>query len=301
MTSWHFNSLKKKFFLNHFGYLFCHWPILWFKKIIIYWHLLILCISLSLFLFIFYPLYLDHLDAGLLTTVMSYGVGALWLVCGRAAAAGGGSAVSGNERLTADTAKPRRQTRCFWLLSGWNCPLLPGRDVRRLPAKRSAGERREAEVKARGLSHTPPAWPATTITSSNCWSSVTAVRDSADVWREAGRGEALWGFQCFILKLWSPRGCKWTQVWFNEQMSVFVSLFCCFMGWSGWSQHRPEIHSLICCSSVHHLFSPRTEEHWFKWPQKVFEVTLNVSECHLITHYQRKVIYWNALQPKQFT
>lgn len=141
-----------------------------------------------------------------------------------------------------------RQTRCFRYLSGWNCPLFSGQDLKRVPAKRSAGERRKAEVKARGLSHTQPAWPATTITSSSCWSSGTAVRDAGDAGREAGRGEALWGFECLIFKLWCPTGCTWAQVWFNGQTSVFMSLCRCVMGWSGWSQQTGPR------STVHHSY-----------------------------------------------
>lgn len=142
----------------------------------------------------FDPLYRG---ARLLTADTSQAYGALWLVRGRAGAAGG-SAVSGNERLTADTAKPRRQTAALGVYRAQSVRSLPDGTVDGF----RSGVRLERGVKLqRGLSHSTPAWPATTITSSSCWSSVTAVRNTADSRREAGRGEALCWFQGLSLNL----------------------------------------------------------------------------------------------------
>lgn len=63
----------------------------------------------------FDPLYRD---AGLLAAVTSYGVGALWLVLHRSVQQEEAPFPVTSEWLAADTAKPRRQTRCFRHLPG---------------------------------------------------------------------------------------------------------------------------------------------------------------------------------------
>lgn len=50
----------------------------------------------------------------------------------------------------------------------------------------SRDRRRKATAQARRVKPTLPAWPETTITSSNCSLSATAVSNAADVPREVG-------------------------------------------------------------------------------------------------------------------
>lgn len=58
------------------------------------------------------------------------------------------------------------------------------------------------------------------------------------------------GFECLVLKLWDPRGCKWTQVWFNGHTSVFLSLCRCFRADRRTQARDPEI--LLYASFILH-------------------------------------------------